>query len=86
VLNQNYEPLSVCTVRRAVLMMFLGKDPSAILRGLAEKFESHHGVRIQDSAILAAARLSHRYIRSLKKVEKYRSNQTYQSCGNYRAN
>jgi ATP-dependent Clp protease ATP-binding subunit ClpB len=34
----------------------------AILRGLKPRYESHHGVRIQDSAILAAANLSHRYI------------------------
>ena len=34
----------------------------AILRGLKERYEAHHGVRIQDAAILAAANLSHRYI------------------------
>src|ERR1700690_2638132 len=34
----------------------------AILRGLKERYELHHGVRIQDAAILAAATLSHRYI------------------------
>jgi ATP-dependent Clp protease ATP-binding subunit ClpB len=34
----------------------------AILRGLKEKYEVHHGVRIVDSALIAAARLSHRYI------------------------
>jgi len=37
-------------------------DTVAILRGLKEKFEIHHGVRIKDSAIIAAAVLSHRYI------------------------
>jgi ATP-dependent Clp protease ATP-binding subunit ClpB len=37
-------------------------DTIAILRGLREKFEIHHGVRIKDSAIIAAAILSHRYI------------------------
>jgi len=37
-------------------------DTIAILRGLKEKFEIHHGVRIKDSAILAAATLSARYI------------------------
>jgi ATP-dependent Clp protease ATP-binding subunit ClpB len=37
-------------------------DVIAILRGLNENFEIHHGVRIKDSAILAAATLSHRYI------------------------
>ncbi|MBL7646833.1 MAG: ATP-dependent chaperone ClpB [Candidatus Hydrogenedentes bacterium] len=34
----------------------------AILRGLKERYELHHGVRIQDSALVAAATLSHRYI------------------------
>ncbi len=37
-------------------------DTIAILRGLKERYELHHGVRIQDAAILAAATLSHRYI------------------------
>src|SRR5204863_3199755 len=37
-------------------------DTIAILRGLKEKFEIHHGVRIKDAAILSAALLSHRYI------------------------
>ncbi len=34
----------------------------SILRGLKEKYEVHHGIRISDSAIIAAAQLSHRYI------------------------
>ena len=34
----------------------------AILRGLKERYEVHHGVRIQDAAVVAAAMLSHRYI------------------------
>ncbi len=37
-------------------------DTIAILRGLKERYEVHHGVRIQDSALVAAAVLSHRYI------------------------
>ncbi|MGI9461093.1 MAG: ATP-dependent Clp protease ATP-binding subunit [Alphaproteobacteria bacterium] len=37
-------------------------DTISILRGLKEKYEQHHGVRITDSAIVAAAELSHRYI------------------------
>ncbi|MEF3245134.1 MAG: ATP-dependent chaperone ClpB [Caldisericaceae bacterium] len=45
----------------------LVKEPSveeaiAILRGLKEKYEVHHGVRIKDSAIVAAVKLSYRYI------------------------
>src|SRR5580693_7557158 len=38
------------------------EDTISILRGLKERFEVHHGVRIKDAAILAAATLSHRYI------------------------
>jgi ATP-dependent Clp protease ATP-binding subunit ClpB len=38
------------------------QDTISILRGLKEKYEVHHGVRIKDSAIVAAATLSHRYI------------------------
>lgn len=38
------------------------EDTISILRGLKEKYEVHHGVRITDSAIVAAAELSHRYI------------------------
>ncbi len=38
------------------------EDTIAILRGLKERYEVHHGVRIQDSAIVAAATLSDRYI------------------------
>ena len=47
--------------------MVLVREPSledtiAILRGLKEKYEVHHGIRIKDSALIAAANLSHRYI------------------------
>jgi ATP-dependent Clp protease ATP-binding subunit ClpB len=38
------------------------EDTISILRGLRERFEVHHGVKIQDNAIVAAATLSHRYI------------------------
>ena len=38
------------------------EDTVSILRGLKERFEVHHGVRIQDNALVAAAVLSHRYI------------------------
>src|SRR6202521_4792802 len=38
------------------------EDTVSILRGLKEKYELHHGVRISDAAIVAAATLSHRYI------------------------
>ncbi len=38
------------------------EDTISILRGLKERFEVHHGVRIQDNALVAAATLSHRYI------------------------
>ena len=38
------------------------EDTISILRGLKDKYEQHHGVRITDSALVAAATLSHRYI------------------------
>jgi ATP-dependent Clp protease ATP-binding subunit ClpB len=38
------------------------EDTISILRGLKERYEVHHGVRIKDAALVAAARLSHRYI------------------------
>ena len=38
------------------------EDTIAILRGLKERYEAHHGIRITDSAVIAAATLSHRYI------------------------
>ena len=38
------------------------EDTISILRGLRERYELHHGVRIQDAALVAAAELSHRYI------------------------
>jgi len=38
------------------------EDTISILRGLKERFEVHHGVRIQDSALVTAAVLSNRYI------------------------
>jgi ATP-dependent Clp protease ATP-binding subunit ClpB len=40
------------------------EDTVAILRGLSPKFETHHGVRILDGALVAAAKLSHRYIQN----------------------
>jgi ATP-dependent Clp protease ATP-binding subunit ClpB len=40
------------------------EDSISILRGLKERYEVHHGVRIQDAALVAAATLSHRYISS----------------------
>jgi ATP-dependent Clp protease ATP-binding subunit ClpB len=38
------------------------EDSVAILRGLKERYEVHHGIRIRDAALVAAAKLSHRYI------------------------
>ncbi len=38
------------------------EDTVAILRGIKEKYEVHHGIRIQDAALTAAASLSHRYV------------------------
>ncbi|MFB3815571.1 MAG: ATP-dependent chaperone ClpB [Terriglobales bacterium] len=53
-------------LERRFQIVFVGEpnveDTIAILRGLKERYEQHHGVRIKDSAIVAAATLSHRYI------------------------
>ncbi len=38
------------------------QDAISILRGIKDKYELHHGVRIKDEAIIAAVELSHRYI------------------------
>ena len=53
-------------LERRFQIVFVGEpnveDTIAILRGLKDRYEVHHGVRIKDSAIVAAATLSHRYI------------------------
>jgi ATP-dependent Clp protease ATP-binding subunit ClpB len=53
-------------LERRFAPIFVGEpsvaDTIAILRGLKESYESHHGVRIRDAALVAAAVLSHRYI------------------------
>jgi ATP-dependent Clp protease ATP-binding subunit ClpB len=53
-------------LERRFQIVFVGEpnveDTIAILRGLKERYEAHHKVRIKDSAIVAAATLSHRYI------------------------
>src|SRR5436190_1525785 len=53
-------------LQRRFQPVFVGEptvpDTISILRGLKEKYELHHGVRITDAAIVAAAELSHRYI------------------------
>jgi ATP-dependent Clp protease ATP-binding subunit ClpB len=46
------------------------EDTIAILRGLKPRYDAHHGVRIQDSALVAAATLSHRYIQDRKMPDK----------------
>jgi ATP-dependent Clp protease ATP-binding subunit ClpB len=46
------------------------EDTIAILRGLKERYEVHHGVRIQDAALVGAAVLSHRYIPSRQLPDK----------------
>jgi ATP-dependent Clp protease ATP-binding subunit ClpB len=53
-LERRFQPVLVCepTV----------EDTISILRGLRQRYELHHGVRIQDAALVAAAQLSHRYI------------------------
>jgi ATP-dependent Clp protease ATP-binding subunit ClpB len=53
-------------LERRFAPVFVGEptvaDTIAILRGLKERYEAHHGVRIRDAALVAAAMLSHRYI------------------------
>jgi ATP-dependent Clp protease ATP-binding subunit ClpB len=53
-------------LERRFQIVFVGEpnveDTIAILRGLKERYEAHHNVRIKDSAIVSAATLSHRYI------------------------
>jgi ATP-dependent Clp protease ATP-binding subunit ClpB len=53
-------------LERRFQIVFVGEpnveDTIAILRGLKERYETHHDVRIKDAAIVAAATLSHRYI------------------------
>src|SRR5437868_3648700 len=53
-------------LERRFQQLYIGEptveDTIAILRGLKEKYETHHKVRIKDAAIVAAATLSHRYI------------------------
>ena len=55
-------------LERRFQQVFVGEpsveDTVAILRGLKERYEVHHGVRIQDAALVAAATLSHRYVTS----------------------
>jgi ATP-dependent Clp protease ATP-binding subunit ClpB len=46
------------------------EDTIAILRGLKERYEVHHGVQIADPAVIAAAQLSHRYITSRQMPDK----------------
>ncbi|NUO50278.1 MAG: ATP-dependent chaperone ClpB [Polyangiaceae bacterium] len=53
-------------LERRFQQVFVGEpsveDTIAILRGLKERYETHHGIRIQDAALIAAANLSQRYI------------------------
>ncbi len=53
-------------LERRFQQVFVGQptveDTISILRGLKERYETHHGIRIQDAALIAAANLSHRYI------------------------
>ncbi|MBI3668336.1 MAG: ATP-dependent chaperone ClpB [Acidobacteria bacterium] len=53
-LERRFQPVLICEPSV--------EDTIAILRGLKDRYELHHGVRIKDAAILAAATLSHRYI------------------------
>lgn len=59
---------------RRFQQVFVGQpsveDSVSILRGLKDKYEMHHGVRIRDSALVAAVKLSHRYITNRQLPDK----------------
>ena len=61
-------------LERRFQQVFVGEpsveDTVAILRGLQEKYEAHHGVKITDAALVAAAMLSDRYITGRKLPDK----------------
>ena len=61
-------------LERRFQTLFIGEpsveDTIAILRGLKPRYDAHHGVRIQDAALVAAATLSHRYISDRKLPDK----------------
>ena len=61
-------------LERRFQQVFVGEpsveDTVAILRGLRERYEAHHKVRITDAALVAAAELSHRYITSRRLPDK----------------
>ena len=61
-------------LERRFQQVFVGEpsveDTIAILRGLKERYEVHHGVRIQDAALVAASVLSHRYISGRRLPDK----------------
>ncbi len=61
-------------LERRFQQVFVGEpspqDTVGILRGLKERYEVHHGVRIQDAALVAAAMLSHRYITGRRLPDK----------------
>ena len=65
--NQKYFEADKALERRFQMVMVDEPTPAesiAILRGLKEKYENHHRVRIEDDALIAAVNLSHRYITS----------------------
>ncbi len=61
-------------LERRFQQVFVGEptveDTISILRGLKERYEVHHGVKIQDEALIAAAKLSHRYITNRQLPDK----------------
>ena len=65
-LNYTHSPTHWQALERRFQQVMVGQpsviDTISILRGLKDKYEVHHGVRITDAALVAAATLSHRYI------------------------
>ncbi len=64
--EERLKRLVALDLERRFQPVFVGEpsveDTVSILRGLKERYEVHHGVRVIDAAVIAAARLSHRYI------------------------
>lgn len=60
-LNEHFERARYTSVSEVRHLDYFGWQVS-ILRGLKERYEVHHGVRLQDASLVAAAQLSHRYI------------------------
>jgi len=62
--------LCICCNKKFTDIFFIVSDAISILRGLKERYETHHGVRIQDAALVEACQLADRYITARKLPDK----------------